>query len=1292
MEKTLEHTGTEFNAVRLSLASPKQILDWSHGEITKPETINYRTQKPEKDGLFCERIFGPTKDWECYCGKYKRIRYKDVVCDKCGVRVTRSIVRRERMGHISLAVPVTHIWFLRGTPSSIGLVLNMSIRDLERVAYFANYVVTEVDDDRRKAAIADLEADYKGRMNDIVKDHEKKAGEKDADVKEVAAAQTRELNDLEASYESAKSELEGLARLTLLTESKYRDLNLKYGDVFKADIGAEAIRNLLTEIDVDKLVEELTKEAEESVGQKKKKTLKRLKMLEGLRNAGIRPEWMVMTELPVIPPDLRPMVQLAGGRFAASDLNDLYRRVINRNNRLKRLIELDAPEVIRRNEKRMLQEAVDALIDNNARRERAVSSTGTRRKLKSLSDMLKGKQGRFRQNLLGKRVDYSGRSVIVAGPTLKIYECGLPKMMALELFKPFVMSKLIEEGHAHNVKSAGRMIERARTEVWDALEEIIKEKHVLLNRAPTLHRLGIQAFKPVLIEGKAIQLHPLVCSAFNADFDGDQMAVHVPLSDAAQKEAREIMLASHNLLKPADGAAVVNPSQDMVLGCYYLTYDKFKDEKPVKNFTDKNEAIYALDTGVINLQSKITVPIEGERLETTVGRILFNNLMPDEIEFRNETMTKKKLQALVAEIFVKSGPEATAKVVDDIKDLGFKHATNSGISIGIDDFIVPGNKQELIDQGENQVVEISQQYEMGLITEDERYRRTIEAWQKTNDEIRSELESTLDEATIGLFVESGARGDLSQVNQISGMLGLVNNPTGRIIELPVRSNYKEGFSTLEYFSSTHGARKGLTDTALRTAESGYLTRRLVDVSQDVIVTELDCGDKEGNLINRVESAAMGEGFAARLAGRFAAKDIKVDGKTIVKARNLITDEIANEIVESSVEEVSVRSVLKCKTQWGICQKCYGVDLARGQIVKMGEPVGVIAAQSIGEPGTQLTMRTFHKGVAATGADITQGLPRVEEIFEARSPKGQAILAEADGVVSVKESGGKTIIRVTPANLKITEYELGERIPEVKTGDKVLPGDIMAADGKGKKALKAKAEGTVEVTKTKILLTHAGGAHRDHTVPAYQAVEVKNGDLVVRGQRLTEGSINLQDMLTLLGEEAVQRYIVSEVQSIYASQGQAIADKHIEIIIRQMFSRVQIEDPGDSLFVTGDIVSKVSVVEENEELSAAGKKPATYEQLLLPITKISISSDSFLSAASFQDTSRVLIAAAIRGKLDKLRGLKENVIIGRLIPVGTGFKDDDEVEEVKEPVAVGAETDAQAGLSSSDPDQQIDEKE
>jgi DNA-directed RNA polymerase subunit beta' len=1292
MAEMLDQTASEFSAVRLSLASPKQILDWSHGEVTKPETINYRTQKPEKDGLFCERIFGPTKDWECYCGKYKRIRYKDVVCDKCGVRVTRSIVRRERMGHISLAVPVTHIWFLRGTPSSIGLALNMSIRDLERVVYFANYIVTEVDVDRRKNAVTELEAGFKSRREEITKDYDKQAAAADANVKELAEAKAREVSDLENSFEAAKTELAGLERLQLLTESKYRDLNLKYGDVFKAEIGAEAIRNLLAEIDLDKMVEDLAKEAEDAVGQKKKKTFKRLKMLEGLRNAAIRPEWMVTTELPVIPPDLRPMVQLAGGRFAASDLNDLYRRVINRNNRLKRLIELDAPEVIRRNEKRMLQEAVDALVDNNARRERAVSSTGTRRKLKSLSDMLKGKQGRFRQNLLGKRVDYSGRSVIVSGPTLKLNECGLPKMMALELFKPFVMARLIDEGLAHNVKSAGRMIERARTEVWDALEEIIKEKYVLLNRAPTLHRLGIQAFRPVLIEGKAIQLHPLVCSAFNADFDGDQMAVHVPLSSAAQAEAKNIMLSSRNLLKPADGAAVVNPSQDMVLGCYYMTYDRYGDENKVKYFADPTEAIYAYENGTLDLQAKVNVPVKDQRIETTIGRILFNEILPTEIDFVNDTMTKKKLQAIIAEAFVKSGPEATANLVDEIKDLGFKHATLSGISIGIDDFAIPEHKQEMIDAGEKQVVDISNQYDMGLITDEERYRRTIEAWQKTNEKIKAELEAGLVDtnASIGIFVDSGARGDFSQVNQIAGMLGLVNNPTGRIIELPIRSNYKEGFSMLEYFSSTHGARKGLTDTALKTAESGYLTRRLVDVAQDVIVTSEDCGDTKGTVISVRESEAIGESFKTRLAGRVAAQAVKVEGKTVVKAGQLITDELAEKIVSSSVEEVSLRSMLACQSLWGVCQKCYGVDLARGKMVELGEPVGVIAAQSIGEPGTQLTMRTFHKGVAAGGADITQGLPRVEEIFEARSPKGQAVLAEIDGVISLKESTGKTIIRVTPANVKITEYELGDRIPEIKTGDKVVPGDIMAADGKGKKAIKAKIEGVVEVTKDKILLTHAGGVHRDHTIPAYQAVEVSNGDLVTRGQRLTEGSINLQDMLTLLGEEAVQHYIVAQVQSIYASQGQAIADKHIEIIIRQMFSRVMIEEPSDSLFVTGDVVSKVAVIEENAELVEAGKKPATYEQLLLPITKISISSDSFLSAASFQDTSRVLIAAAIRGKLDKLRGLKENVIIGRLIPVGTGFgaaedaaakaaedaKAEEAAQEALEPVAVGADSDQQ----------------
>jgi len=1263
MELLENQTTTDFDGVKLSLASPDMILQWSHGEVTKPETINYRTQKPEKDGLFCEKIFGPTKDWECYCGKYKRIRYKDVVCDKCGVRVTRSIVRRERMGHISLAVPVTHIWFLRGTPSSIGLVLNMSIRDLERVAYFANYIVTSVDDAKRQKALAELETEFNSRRNETIKDYERRAGEPEADVKALAEAQNAELDELDASRANAKSELESLARLTLLPEAKYRDLNLKYGEVFRAEIGAEAIRNLLAEIDMDKLVDDLTEEAENSQGQKRKKTLKRLKMLEGMKAAGIRPEWMVMTQLPVIPPDLRPMVQLAGGRFAASDLNDLYRRVINRNNRLKRLIELDAPEVIRRNEKRMLQEAVDALIDNNARRERAVSSTGTRRKLKSLSDMLKGKQGRFRQNLLGKRVDYSGRSVIVAGPSLRLYQCGLPKMMALELFKPFVIGSLIEQGHAHNVKSASRMIERATNVVWDTLEEIIADKHVLLNRAPTLHRLGIQAFKPILIEGKAIQLHPLVCRAFNADFDGDQMAVHVPLSDAAQKEAREIMLSTRNLLKPADGEVVVDATKDMVLGNYYLTFAKFGEAKAAKAFSSANEAIYAYDTGNIKLQTLVKVPIEGQLIETTVGRIFFNEILPEGFGFRNMTMTKKVLQRLMAEVFVRYGGETTAEVIDAVKDLGFKHSTESGVSVSLNDYLIPDAKNEIIDAGEKQAASISNQYAQGLITDDERYQRTVDTWKAANDQITKAVAEKLKEGntSTAIFIDSGAEGDTAQANQIAGMLGLVVDPSGRTIELPIKSNYKEGFSVLEYFNSTHGARKGLTDTALKTAESGYLTRRLVDVSQDVIITEDDCGDKEGTIVRRQESAAIGESYAHRLAGRVTAADVKHGGKTLVKAFELITDEAAKAIDEAGMDDVRIRSVLTCRTSWGICRLCYGLDLARGHLVDLGEPVGVIAAQSIGEPGTQLTMKTFHKGGIA-GEDITTGLPRVEEIFEARSPKAQAILADVSGVVTVKQAGGKQIIRIAPADLKVTTIELDGRTAQVKSGMKVVPGDVLASMEGGKKPLKAKAEGTVKVHKDKIDLTHTGGSEREYSVPAFQNLEVRTGDLVTPGARLTEGSINLQEMLTLSGENAVQRYIISEVQTIYAAQGQIVSDKHIEVIIRQMFSRVQIEEPGDSLFVTGEIVPRQSVIEDSEKLEAEGKQVATYTQLLLPVTKISLSSDSFLSAASFQDTTRVLIAAAVRGKTDKLRGLKENVIIGRLIPVGTGFKAEGEEGE------------------------------
>lgn len=1259
MTLATDQSTIDFEAISLSMASPEQILNWSNGEVTKPETINYRTQKPEKDGLFCEKIFGPTKDWQCYCGKYKGIRYKGIVCDKCGVLVTRSIVRRERMGHIHLAVPIAHIWLLRGTPSSIGLVLNMGVRDLERVIYFANFVVTDVNHEAREKALKDLEEDFKSRRADIIKKHDAKEGQMLA--KEVED----ELTELESNYSTAKTELQGLAKYQLLPEGRYRELNLKFGEVFRAEIGAEAIRNLLAEIDLEKLAQELTEESTASVGQKKKKALKRLKMIEGMVQAELRPEWMVSTELPVIPPDLRPMVQLDGGRFAASDLNDLYRRVINRNNRLKKLYDLEAPEVICRNEKRMLQEAVDALIDNNARRERAVSAAGNRKKLKSLTDLLKGKQGRFRQNLLGKRVDYSGRSVIVIGPHLKLDQCGLPKMMALELFKPFVVGRLIAQGYAHNVKSASRMIERARTEVWDTLDEVIKDKYVLLNRAPTLHRLGIQAFKPILIEGKAIQLHPMVCAAFNADFDGDQMAVHVPLSDASQAEAREIMLSKNNLLKPSSGEPIVNAAQDIVLGCYYLTLDKAGKKGEGKIFASPDEAIYAHEDGLVDLQAKIKVRLDGQLIETTAGRLLFREILPEGVEFPNKTMPKSELKKIMAMVFAKFGNETTAQLADDIKDLGFRFATHSGISIGIDDLVSPSNKKSIIDDGEQKVIEYARQYEQGFITDDERYEKTIDTWKQVGEQVEKELVEELDPVTSSLArdIDSGARATVGQVNQMAGFLGLVLDPTGKTIELPIKSNYKEGLSVLEYFISTHGARKGLTDTALKTAESGYLTRRLVDVAQDIVITTEDCGDKEGYTLTKSEAVAVGEeSLAGWVVGRVAASQI-VDPKTkkpIVKKNTLITDEIARQIAAADIETVKIRSILKCRAAWGICQACYGLDLARGGKVRLGEAVGIVAAQSIGEPGTQLTMKTFHAGGVASAEDITQGLPRVEEIFEARNPKGEAILSEVDGVVKIRDHDGKQIVHIAPPDLKSTDYELEANMQvKVKTGQVVKSGEVLAVNKEGKKSLKAKADGTVKVSKSAIVLTHDGGSVREYTVPAYVTLEVKNGDLVTVGQKLTEGSVNLQDMLRLLGEEAVQRYIVDEVQSIYSSQGQTIASKHIEVIIRQMFSRIRIEEPNDSVFISGGVVSRTALEEECLRIKERKGKIPTYEQLLLSITKISTTSDSWLSAASFQETTRVLIGAAMRGKHDKLRGLKENVIIGRLIPVGTGFRTDEE---------------------------------
>ncbi|MEK7447203.1 MAG: DNA-directed RNA polymerase subunit beta', partial [Patescibacteria group bacterium] len=989
-----------FNAVKISIASPEQILKWSHGEVLKPETINYRTQKPEKDGLFCEKIFGPTKDWECYCGKYKKIRYKGIICDKCGVEVTRSLVRRERMGHIKLAVPVAHIWFLKGIPSSVGLLLEIGVKDLERIVYFANYVVTEVNEGAKKEMIASLEEDFKSKKKAIL-----------SKGKDTKLAQ-KEIEDLENSRNSAKKEIEELKVKSILSEMKYREHSMKYGHLFKARIGAEAVLDLLKQVDITKLVKELKAEVDSSHGQKRKKALKRLKWAEGFKMAGLKPEWMIVTQLPVIPPDLRPMVQLDGGRFAASDLNDLYRRVINRNNRLKKLIAMDAPGVICRNEKRMLQEAVDSLIDSSSKREKVSQGAGQKKKLRSLADMLKGKHGRFRQNLLGKRVDYSGRSVIVVGPDLKLHQCGIPKMMALELFKPFVISKLIIGGFAHNIKNASKMIEMGTSEVWDALDEIIKNKYVLLNRAPTLHRLGIQAFQPVLIEGKAIQIHPLVCTAFNADFDGDQMAVHVPLSEKAQKEAREIMLSTKNILKPAAGEPVMNPSQDIVMGCYYMTLIREGEKGEGKIFSENSEAILAYQNGDVGLLAQIKVKVGNDIYETTIGRLKFNAIMPKGTPYINEILGKSKLAEIIKSVFDNYGQEETARFVNDIKDIGFHYATLSGISFSMDDLNVPDTKEAIIKEAEEKVDKLNVMASQGLITENEKYAKSLDLWDKTKTKISEEMMNIIDKkSSLYIMMDSGARGNVGQLTQLAGMKGNVVNATGRTIELPIKSNYKEGFDSLEYFISTHGARKGLSDTAIKTADAGYLTRRLVDVSQDVIVTEKDCKDTEGMIISKEESQKIGEDFSARLIGRVSAENIvnKSTGEIITKKSALITEDDYKKIEEAEIDEVKIRSVLTCKVHWGVCQKCYGTDLARGGLIAMGEAIGIIAAQSIGEPGTQLTMRTFRAGGVA-GVDITQGLPRVEEIFEARPPKGQAVLAEIAGRVAIEASRDHKVVR------------------------------------------------------------------------------------------------------------------------------------------------------------------------------------------------------------------------------------------------------------------------------------------
>jgi DNA-directed RNA polymerase subunit beta' len=1156
-----------FDAMRIGLASPEQIRAWSFGEVKKPETINYRTLKPERDGLFCEKIFGPTKDWECHCGKYKRIRFKGMICDRCGVEITRAKVRRERMGHIELATPVSHIWYFKGVPSRIGILLDMSPRQLEKVIYFAAYIVID-----------------QGSTT--------------------------------------------LTRREVLTEQKYRESREKWGNGFKAGMGAEAIRELLRDLNLRKLQEELRKEFKETTGQKRVKAIKRLEVVEAFLSSGNKPEWMILSAVPVIAPELRPMVQLDGGRFATSDLNDLYRRVINRNNRLKRLLELSAPEIIIKNEKRMLQEAVDALIDNG-RRGRPVTGPNNR-PLKSLSDILKGKQGRFRQNLLGKRVDYSGRSVIVVGPNLKLHQCGLPKEMALELFKPFVMKKLVDRGQAHNIKSAKRMVERVRPEVWDVLDEVIREHPVLLNRAPTLHRLGIQAFEPVLVEGKAIHLHPLVCTPYNADFDGDQMAVHLPLSAGAQAEARILMLSSNNILQPSFGNPVSIPTQDMVLGLYYLTFnrDEYKGpakgaiaddtfyladqtvakkgpngEEVLRNFGSFQETIMAFEQNSISLQQWITVRHRGARIRTTVGRVILNNAIPLEWNhpFVNHILDKGALRKLITECYRKYGNAPTAEFLDAIKALGFRYATQSGTTVSISDIIVPQEKYDLLEAAQGEVDELHSLFDQGFISDDERYNKTIEVWSKSSEAVTQAMQAAQNPLNpVFMMATSGARGSIAQVKQLGGMRGLMSDPSGRILEIPVKASLKEGLTVLEYFISTHGARKGLADTALRTADSGYLTRRLVDVAQDVIIREEDCGTANGIKVANIQVGRETiEPIYDRIIGRRAAMDIKDPEKPrtkLVARDEEIDEEKAKAIIAAGITEVKIRSVLACQAKYGVCSMCYGRNLATGKAVDIGEAVGIIAAQSIGEPGTQLTLRTFHTGGVAQ-EDIITGLPRVEEIFEARKPKGEAVVSEFTGTVKILEN-----------------------------------------------------------TKTKkvVAVIDDEGVEHEHEMQLNTHLTVEDGARIIAGDPFSDGSLNPHDILRIKGETALQNYLVQEVQKVYRSQGVDINDKHIEVIVRSMLRKVKIVDGGDTRMLPGQLIEAAVFAEENDKISKEGGKKAEASPVLLGVTKASLATESFLSAASFQETTRVLTDAAIKGKHDPLLGLKENVIIGKLIPAGTGM--------------------------------------
>ena len=1293
---------SDFSALRLKLASPEEILSWSNGEVTKPETINYRTQKPEKDGLFCEKIFGPTKDWECACGKYKKIRYKGIVCDKCGVEVTRSAVRRERLGHISLQVPASHIWFLRGLSSKIGLLLGLGIQSLEKVIYYASFIVIDVDENLKQATIDQIKQEYKSKTKSIENDYSNQTkmlkSKKDKDgtavsVKDLNKEKEDKLANLEEDYTQTLKDIKGLKPLLILSEQQYQDLSLKFGHIFEAGIGSGAIRKLLSKIDLAKSIKNLEEKFDGAVESKKEKLTKHLKLLKSLHNNNLRPEWMILEALPVVPPDLRPMVALDGGRFAASDLNDLYRRVINRNNRLKQLIELNAPEVICRNEKRMLQEAVDALIDNSARHTKTVTaSTGQKRQLKSLADALKGKQGRFRQNLLGKRVDYSGRSVIVVNPKLNLDQCGLPKIMALELFKPFIISQLIKQEIVHNVRSASRYIEAGHDEVWDILEETVKGAFVLLNRAPTLHRLGIQAFKPTLIEGKALQIHPLVCTAFNADFDGDQMAVHVPLTKEARREASELMLSTHNLLKPATGDPIVAPAQDIVWGTYYMTlvdkdFDKTED-KDLHHFYSREEALLAHETGNIKLHDPIRVKYDGgDLIKTTIGRLIFNELLPKKLRFINDVVGKGQLKDLIRECLRIYSEEDTVKFIDDLKNKSFAFITKSGLSWGFGDLPSLPEKDRLISEANKKVELIQEQYDEGLLTESERYAKVIEEWTKTKDVIAEICKKGLENILpVYSMINSGARGSWAQPVQILGMKGLVTSPSGAIIELPVQGNFKEGFGVLEYFISTHGVRKGLSDTALRTANAGYLTRRLVDVSQDVIISEDDCGDTEGLVVNYEESEKTGEDFFKKITGRYLAADI-IDkkGKKLLKSGEILDEDKVKMLKEKKIHEMTIRSVLSCKLHKGVCAKCYGWDLAYNKPTKLGTTVGIIAAQSIGEPGTQLTMRTFHSGGVAGQDDITQGLPRVEEIFEARSPKKKALISDVDGKVkiefaqkTIKDKDGKEILVNNPQAKVLSifykgkdqdKYYFSEKINEIKLTQgltakdkKSLEVKVLVKDGEEVKKntdlfkvkgelVRAKEKGTAIVTEKYIGVVKEVDKVKEFSILRGTMLLVKDGDEIEKGTQLTEGSLDLRELYKLRGRLATQKYIIQEIQYVYSSQGQPLNDKHVEIISRQMFSRYLVKEAGDANLLPGETIEEEVLAQANKDI----KNKAQAERLLLGITKASLTTDSFLSAASFQETPRVLIEAAVNGKIDYLEGLKENVIIGRLIPAGTGYR-------------------------------------